>query len=61
MSLEYVRFDAAPQLTSHTIDVRDAALSSFISDEPLQDYIEQLQVTHPPLPDPCAKVLHALA
>ena len=44
MSLEYVRFDAAPHLTAHNIDVRDAALSDFTSEGPLHGYIDQLQV-----------------
>lgn len=46
MVLEYVRFDAAPPLTTVSIDIRDVLLTDFMSDNPLGTYIDQLQVSH---------------
>ena len=43
MCLEYVRFDATPPLVAHNIDIRDAMLDDFTSEDPLSGYIDQLQ------------------
>lgn len=43
MSLEYVRFDATPPLVAHNIDIRDAMLDDFTTEDPLSGYIDQLQ------------------
>lgn len=45
MCLEYVRFDATPPLVAHNIDVRDAMLTDFTADDPLDGYVDQLQAS----------------
>ncbi len=43
MVLEYVRFDAASPLTAVSIDIRDVFVTDFTNDDPLGNYIDQLQ------------------